>query len=114
MVDMKLSHEQSPAGALGLAEPTEANGPKYPHGLEIRLDGDSLRKLAIGESGMPKVGDIMTMDAVLEVVSISKSDNQIENGYCVCLQIQQMELESVEDEMNEQQAAYKKIEDIYK
>lgn len=113
MVDMKLTHEQSPAGALGLAEPTENNGPKYPYGLEIRLEGESLKKLAIGESGMPKVGDIMTMDAVLEVVSISKSGNQIENGYCVCLQIQQMELESVEDEMNEQQAAYRQIERLY-
>lgn len=113
MVDMKLTHEQSPAGAMGLSEPTEANGPKYPSGLEIRLDGDALRKLAIGESGMPKVGDIMTMDAVLEVVSISKSDNQIENDLCLCLQIQQMELEAVKDEMNEQQAAYRQIERLY-
>ena len=114
MVDMKLTHEQSPAGALGLAEPTENNGPKYPHGLEIRIEGEALKKLAIGEGNMPKVGDIMTMDAVLEVVSISKSDNQIENGYCICLQIQQMELESADEQMNEQQAAYKKIEDLYK
>lgn len=40
MIDMKLSPEQSPATQMGLAEPTEANGPKYPHGLEIRLEGE--------------------------------------------------------------------------
>lgn len=113
MIDMKLTPEQSPATQLGLAEPTENNGPKYPYGLEIRLEGESLKKLAIGEGNMPKVGDIMIMDAVLDVVSISKSDNQIENGYCICLQIQQMDLKSADEQMNEQQAAYSKISKLY-
>jgi hypothetical protein len=110
MIDMKLNQDQSPAGALGLAEPTENNGPKYPYGLVISLDNESLKKLAMG---LPQVGDGFTLDALVEVIAVSKDSGQIEDGKRVELQITAMGLENPEDQMNEQQAAYNKLAKMY-
>jgi len=107
MIDMKLSHEQT--SMLG-TEPTENNGPSYPHGLTISLDAESLRKLAMS---LPQVGDQMMLHAQVEVIAVSKDTNQIEDGKRVELQIQTMELVAEDDVRNEQQRAYDKITRMY-
>jgi hypothetical protein len=108
MIDMSLSHEQSGGTLLGSAQ--ENNGPKYPYGLTITLDNESLKKLALG---LPQVGDVFTLDGMVEVVAVSKQDGQVEDGKTVTLQITALGLESPEDEMNEQQAAHARLGQMY-
>ena len=108
MIDMKLTHEQS--SPTMLSEPTENNGPAYPYGLTISLDTDSLRKLAMG---LPQVGDVFELCAMVEVTSVSKDANQIEDRKNVELQITTMDLKSPEAQMNEQQAAHARLTKLY-
>jgi hypothetical protein len=110
MIDMKLSHEESPAGATALGQPSENNGPKYPYGLTLQLDSTSLKKLAMG---LPQVGDVFTLDALVEVTAVAKDSGQIEDGKTVTLQITAMSLENPAEEMNEQQKAMAQVNRMY-
>lgn len=64
---------------------------QYPYGLKICLDEASLSKLGIQE--LPEVGQKMTIEALVEVVSVSKYDTK-QSGVDrkVDLQITDMEL----------------------
>jgi hypothetical protein len=111
MIDMKLSHDQTNAGGmLGLAEPTENNGPAYPYGLTISLDNESLKKLAMG---LPQVGDTFILEGICEVIAVSKDQQQFEDGKRVELQITALGLENPEELMNEQQKAHNQISKMY-
>lgn len=54
--------------------PGEDKGPKFPFGLSISLDEESINKLAL--KSMPKVGDKMSVLATVSVTSVSESENQ--------------------------------------
>lgn len=103
MVDMQLTHEQ--AAATLISEPIENNGPRYPMGLQICLDEDTLRKLAMG---LPQVGDRFTLAGLVEVLAVSKDPGQIEDDKHVRLQIVAMELGN-QDARNDQQRAHDRI-----
>lgn len=107
MIDMKLNHDQAPSTMLG-GEVNE--GPKYPGGLTLTLDNESLKKLAMS---LPQVGETFTLEGVVEVIAVSKDSRQIEDGKTVTLQITHLGLESVEEEMNEQQKAHAQISRMY-
>ncbi len=86
---MALSQEQKQE----YAEPTVlADAPKYPYGLELRLDGEILERL--GLPALPGVGQKMMLHARVEVVSVSQHESQ-QGGKnaCLCLQITEMALE---------------------
>ncbi|CUI38286.1 Uncharacterised protein [Achromobacter xylosoxidans] len=92
LIDMKLSPEEAKemdcsAGCLG----AEDGGPKYPWGLILSLDDDTLRKLGVSE--LPKVGQQMHLMAVVEVCTTSQHANQEGTDKCVSLQITQLGLE---------------------
>jgi hypothetical protein len=108
MIGMALSNEMAEGTVLGSSQ--DNNGPKYPAGLEITLDNDSLKRLALSP---PQVGDVFQMEGLVEVVSVTKQDGQIEDGHVVRLQITTMGLEAPEDERNEQQQAYDKLTRMY-
>lgn len=93
MIDMKLTPQQSPSATL-LAESEANEGPAYPYGTTIELRGETLKRLAIGSGNLPQVGQKMRLAALVEVIEVSKEDQQIEAGYCVELQITAMELTS--------------------
>lgn len=92
MINMKIEEmdeEDKMEAASPESDPSDA--PKYPYGLRICLDDDSLMKLKIQE--LPKVGSSMMMLAKVEVCSarsyatmVGGTDNSIE------LQITDMEL----------------------
>ena len=107
MIDMK----QKPASPVTLLG-DEADDGQYPYGLQIRLDNESLKRLGIGEGNLPQVGQRFAISGLAEVVEVSKEDGQTEKGYCVELQIQQIELAAPEA-MNEQQAAYARVSRMY-
>ncbi len=99
MIDMKLTAEEAkkPGGSCATMMGGEPNdGPKYPDGLEIRLNAIALSKLAIGPGNLPQVGTRITITAQCEVCCVEKEDNQISNDLCVELQIQQMEIAPAE------------------
>lgn len=51
---------------------TAVNKPKYPYGLEVRLDDESLTKLGIKE--LPEVGMKLMLEAKVVVESVSQED----------------------------------------
>lgn len=62
---------------------------KYPYGLEIRLDEQSLQALSVKE--LPKIGEYFMILAKAEVVSVSSIEHKGgEESRHVCLQICEM------------------------
>lgn len=68
MKDLKISEmEKKDRGESSIL----ADTPDYPYGLKINLDADVVDKMEMGD--VPKVGDVFTMLARVEVVDVSKS-----------------------------------------
>ena len=64
---------------------------EYPYGLGLSLDNDTLAKLGIKD--LPELGEVMTLVAKVEVVSLSEnSSKDNEDHKNVGLQITDMEL----------------------
>ncbi len=102
MIDLKTA----PTGGPVLLS-SEAEEPGYPSGLCLYLNAETLRKLGIGEGNLPQVGQEFAMRARVEVVSVSKSEGQIETGLQVELQVTHMQLG------NEQQMAAQQVAGMY-
>ncbi len=88
MVDMKMD----PEARKEYSQPAIAyEQPKYPYGLQITLDTESLKKL--GYKDLPEVGTILTLKAKVEVCSTSLNE-RADSEPCMCmgLQITDMEL----------------------
>jgi hypothetical protein len=105
MIDIKQK-PTSPVALLG----DQIDEPQYPFGTRITLTNDLLQQLAMG---MPQVGDVFTLDAMVEVVAVSKMPGNVQDQKQVELQITHMELKNPAEEMNEQQAAMAQIERMY-
>lgn len=75
LVSMKLSKAEAKAD-MGLPKPAE--GPRYPYGLELRLDGDQLDKLAFE----PEVGTEVTIAAKGIVTAYRESQRQGRDPDC--------------------------------
>lgn len=73
LISMKMSAEEAKE-EYGIGSPTAEPGnlPKYPYGLSISLCDDSLKKL--GMSSPPAVGTIMTLTAMVQVVSTGTNE----------------------------------------
>lgn len=101
MIDMKMK-PQSPATLL-----SDVDDAAYPVGLAIRIEGEQLKALGIGEGNLPQVGQRLQLTAMGEVVQVEKESGSVESGYCVRLQIQQLALG------NEQQQAAQQVASVY-
>jgi hypothetical protein len=89
LVDVAYSAEEAKRETT-LGEEAEEGGPKYPWGLSISLDDETLAKLGITQ--MPDIGTAMTLTARVEVCSTSQYANQKSTDKSVSLQITAMEL----------------------
>lgn len=69
---MKITKEE----AKSMMEPCspDKDAPRYPWGLNIRLDDEAMSKL--GLESLPKVGSKMVLMALVNVESISERDSQ--------------------------------------
>lgn len=84
MPDMRLSEEEK----KDFSTPSN-KAPKFPHGLRIHLDPESLKKL--GVEGIPKVEDKVKFEATAMVMSVDKHEvNGDESEISVSLQITDM------------------------
>lgn len=94
LVSMQLSAEE--AKEYGMVEPAkteDSDQPRYPYGLTISLDDDSLAKL--GMTSPPAVGTVFTVTAKAVVTSASSYQTQWQGAeISSCLQITDMELAS--------------------
>jgi hypothetical protein len=91
MIDMKLSKAEAKSMLGDCCAPSEADAPKYPYGLSISLNDETLKKLGIAE--VPAVGAKMKLIAEVEVVSTSQYARQEGTDKDVSLQITSMELD---------------------
>lgn len=75
-------------------------GPKYPYGLEIRLENEALKKL--GLTTLPKVGKNVRLRAICCVSAVSVSERESgEDNRCLTLQIEQLALGGDPETMEE-------------
>lgn len=67
------------------------DGDKYPYGLSVSLENESLEKL--GLKNLPKAGTIMTLTAQVKVRSVEDRDSEEGSRRSMSLQITSMSLE---------------------
>ncbi len=87
LVNLKLS----PAEAKEITTPDPSDGPKYPYGLRISLDDDTLKKLGLTE--LPAIDTKLVLTARAEVCSTSDYDSQSGSHRSLDLQITELALE---------------------
>lgn len=100
LANMQMSPEAAKEYAGGIAA-DPGNAPKYPYGLCICLNDDSLKKLGI--SDLPAVGGTFMVMAQVTVSSVRSSQQQDgDKERSVDLQITDMALEAPPKEINAQ------------
>lgn len=73
--DMRVTDEEKKAREVRCGMRCDGDdGPDYPWGLSINLDQDSMRKLGMTE--MPKLGEIMHLEAVAKITSLSENSSE--------------------------------------
>lgn len=93
MKSMELSKDESKEYGAPVAM-KEGDGPKYPYGLCLYLNDDTLEKLGI--MGLPEVGKVMKITALATVVSVGMNQQQDGDKETRAeLQITAMEVEAV-------------------
>lgn len=74
LVDMMVEDDDSQAKEAGNAPAIEASkGPKYPYGLALSLDGDTVERLGLEDC---KVGDEYDIIAKGKITSMSENDSE--------------------------------------
>lgn len=68
------------------------DGPKFPWGLEIRLDETSLKKLGM-DGELPEVGELCQIAGVGRVVAVEERESQDRSSKNVTIQIERLNLE---------------------
>jgi hypothetical protein len=69
--------QQDMADMPAVAPAGKISGPKYPYGLCLSLDDESLEKLGL-DGDLPEVGEVLQFSAIARVTSASM--NEHENG----------------------------------
>lgn len=88
LVDMALTADEAKETSMMSYDPKEA--PKYPYGLNLDFNDETLKKLGI--SKLPQVGEELAITAVAKVTRISAYDEQGGTEQCLGLQIVGMEV----------------------
>ena len=90
----KEAKESNTPTALG-----DSNAPRYPYGLEIRLDNESLTKLGMS---LPKVGSYVKIRAEACVTSVSENESKGGKAHrSVSLQIERLAVDDEPQTMEE-------------
>lgn len=82
MVSMAKSPEEMKEDMADMPAPVAANkisGPKYPYGLCISLDDETLEKLGL-EGDLPAVGETMHFEAIARVTCASANESEGMDG----------------------------------
>lgn len=79
MVSMANTPEEAKKDMAMPASVSAMSGPKYPYGLCLSLDDDSLKKLGLA-GDMPAVGEVIHFTAIAKVTSASMNDRETTDG----------------------------------
>lgn len=89
MTNMKMSRKET--GKMNPPALAEPEGPEYPYGICLNLEKEQIDKLGLGT---PKAGARLMLHAMVEVKSVTVSDQADGKGYkSLSLQITDMALE---------------------
>lgn len=86
LTNMKMSKEK--AKTEHMCEPE--SGPRFPHGLRVELNDDSLAKL--GMTTLPTVGEEMIVVGIGKVTNVSQHDSGNNKSRNVSIQLEKMEV----------------------
>ena len=91
MIDTAITPEEAKAHSMPCAVGGEGNLPKYPYGLTLCLNSETLKKL--GMATPPAVGSKLSLHAMVEVVA-ARQDKEQDGDVCAStdLQVTAMEL----------------------
>lgn len=103
MVNMELTEKESKKDTV---ESMENQMPKYPWGLSISLDNDSLEKLGMEDEDF-EAGQEFTIECRVKVMGFSE-DETINDGVRKCVRLQITEME-VSDGSTEPEKMAKKL-----
>ena len=104
-VDMKLTKAELKdrnGGPMTVGSSSKDKGPKYPWGLEIRLDEKAMEKL--GMTDLPEVGELCQISGLGRIVSVSQRETNDQSSKDVSIQIERLGLE-VKEESDAAEAA---------
>jgi len=90
MTSMKMSKKKAKTSHM-----CETDAQRYPYGLQIELNDDSLTKL--GMTDLPSVGEEMIVVGVAKVTSVSQRDSGQNKTRNVSLQLEAMEVGPVNE-----------------
>ncbi len=97
MQDLKISKKEAKE-ANKLATPYE-DQERYPYGLRLDLNNDTLEKLGITK--LPAVGTVLMFEAKAKVVGSRQSATESSDNRSIELQITHLDLEMDDDEVSE-------------
>lgn len=100
MVSMKMSAAERKEQTEAIDKP---EGPRYPYGLSISLNEDSLEKLGLE---LPEMGEEMMLVATVKVTGVSANDSEYGSSKNVSLQITECCLEPVKDQASTAKKLY--------
>lgn len=89
MTNMQLTPEEAKQD-VACCSPDPGAGPKYPYGLRIDLEGETVKKLNLPQ--IPGVGQRMRLTALVDVNSVRQYESQQDKEISITLQITDMEL----------------------
>ena|SRR5437588_2415573 len=101
--DMQLTKaELKERGGPAMPVATKDKGPKFPWGLEIRLDEKAMEKL--GMDDLPEVGELCQITSLGRIVSVSERETAEQSSKDICIQIEKLAL-NVKEESDAAEAA---------
>jgi hypothetical protein len=106
LVSMKLP-KRSKKEMAELTSPMESDQPKYPYGLQLRFDNDSLKKLPVLR-GL-KVGTKVMIEAEAEVSEYSERESQSGENYSCELQVTDISIEPPKGAKDKDSATLKRL-----
>ena len=92
MIDLALTAKEAKEEKVEMTASPKAGD--YPYGLTLNIESEVLDKL--GLKSLPNVGDEVYFTAMAKVTRVSSNATDDGEDNCVCLQICEMQVDSIE------------------
>ncbi len=99
MQDLKITKKEAKSKSEAMAVSSYEDQERYPYGLRLDLNDDTLKKLGITK--LPAVGTVLMFEAKAKVVGSRQSATVESDNRSIELQITHLDLEMDDDEVDE-------------